>query len=753
MKRFLIFVLILLGATSLIEAQSQAVVPVPYPQFVSYLQNGQPNAFGCVFTYSVNTTTPLATYTDGFSGTLNQNPVKLTAGGTANIWLTVGSSYTLVVKTSGGTNCQYGQTVYTVNGLSGVGSVVTTSVAYSTTPQFTDTAQNMLFLFTLSGPAVALPLVVNGVNPPGFITFQITQGGGYSFTWPSNVIGGCVIPTTAGDVITQQFVWNGSTATAIGPCYLNTGQIVGTGTGQIVLQNSPDILTPEINGVEMVFSPGTYITLPNSAVTGTFEAALAKLTATPPAWLRHNDQTGTGTSSPVSTAAFNNALSNPSLIVVMAQSTAVGTFAITDTAGNSYLDCGLGQILYNASASVVQCFYALNTSATASNIVTLTSSANGTIHVTAEEWTGGATSSPVDMLHSNGSNQDSGTGGGQNVTSGPVTTSAADLIIGMTGVTAGTLTTGTGFNSATYVGMEYLTQSSSAPAAATWNDGTNSDPYAAQVVAFKPPSAAASSVVSTAVTDTTGILGICVANCGTTGNAVIQQSGTLPCIFDGATATNDYFENSATVAGDCHDVGATEPTSGQVLGRVISSNAGAGYYNVILATGGASGTASGAKLTCSDGTSTKVSAATTAEQVMKTCVLAAGSLNAVGKTFRLTGLTNLIPSSSENSTIDLGIGPTSLLGTFRSLNAELGGSTIWGQSFETTCVVTTAGATGSLECATVFAPSPVTGYNLQQTFTSVNLLNALNIGIGCSFSTASASNVCYQGMQVIQQLN
>jgi len=222
----------LLGAVSCVQGQTVSVVPVPYPQFVSYLQNGTPNAFGCVFTYSVNTTAPLPTYTDGYSGTLNQNPVGLSAGGTASIWLQTGTLYTLVVKSSGGTNCSSGSTLYTVNGIGNGGTTQTIAVPYSATPTFTATSQNTLFTIILTGNAVMLPLVTSGLQSPAYITFQLTQDatGGRTFTWPSNIIGGCTIGSLPNQVTTQEFIWNGTNATAAGPCVTGNGPSISVGS-------------------------------------------------------------------------------------------------------------------------------------------------------------------------------------------------------------------------------------------------------------------------------------------------------------------------------------------------------------------------------------------------------------------------------------------------------------------------------------------------------------------------------------------
>jgi hypothetical protein len=94
---------------------------------------------------------------------------------------------------------------------------------------------------------------------------------------------------------------------------------------------------------------------------------------------------------------------------------------------------------------------------------------------------------------------------------------------------------------------------------------------------------APSTAVIAGTSDTTGIVGIVVSGAGTTGNAEIARSGQASCVFDGATTAGDYVQPSTSVAGDCADVGATAPTSGQIIGRVLSTNGGAGTYAISLA--------------------------------------------------------------------------------------------------------------------------------------------------------------------------
>ena len=114
---------------------------------------------------------------------------------------------------------------------------------------------------------------------------------------------------------------------------------------------------------------------------------------------------------------------------------------------------------------------------------------------------------------------------------------------------------------------------------------------------------------STAVIATTastgGVVGITVAGAGTTGNATIQILGQAACVFSGATTAGDYVQISGVTGGDCVDAGSTYPTSGgQVIGRVLSTNGGAGTYQVDLfpaeiqpGSGGGSGTVTSVSFT------------------------------------------------------------------------------------------------------------------------------------------------------------
>lgn len=226
------------------------VLLAPLPQLQFFDQSGRPLAFGCVFTYQNNSVTQLATYTDYTGNTANPNPVPLTAGGSANIWIKAGLAYSFRVKAAGGLNCASGSTLYTVNGIGGGISTLTTVVTYSATPVFIDAAQNQLFVFTLTGNASSQPLTAVGITPPGLITWEIIQdgSGGHTFTWPSNVIGGCTIGSTASQVTLQHFIWDGTNAIATGPCVIGQGPDVNFDIGTATALVSAGCASPATVG-------------------------------------------------------------------------------------------------------------------------------------------------------------------------------------------------------------------------------------------------------------------------------------------------------------------------------------------------------------------------------------------------------------------------------------------------------------------------------------------------------------------------
>jgi hypothetical protein len=103
------------------------VQPSPIIRYQFFDANGDPLAFGKIYTYAAGTNTPAATYTDHTANTQNSNPIILDAGGYADIWLTA-SSYKISVHNAADVP------LYTIDGLPGLGSIIS---AGSLHPLFT----------------------------------------------------------------------------------------------------------------------------------------------------------------------------------------------------------------------------------------------------------------------------------------------------------------------------------------------------------------------------------------------------------------------------------------------------------------------------------------------------------------------------------------------------------------------------------------------------------------------------------------
>lgn len=74
---------------------------------------------GLLYTYTAGTTTPVTSYQDSAGSVANSNPVVLDASGrvSAQVWLTTGAAYKLVLKTSTGT------TLWTMDNLRAINDV------------------------------------------------------------------------------------------------------------------------------------------------------------------------------------------------------------------------------------------------------------------------------------------------------------------------------------------------------------------------------------------------------------------------------------------------------------------------------------------------------------------------------------------------------------------------------------------------------------------------------------------------------
>jgi hypothetical protein len=158
-----------------------------------------------------------------------------------------------------------------------------------------------------------------------------------------------------------------------------------------------------------------------------------------------------------------------------------------------------------------------------------------------------------------------------------------------------------------------VTPSFSGPIGSNFDLGTQADLYeianegttGTTVNKLAKLTGAPSTAILIGTGDTSGISGVVAAGAGTTGNAQLARAGRVSCVFDGATTAGDYVQASTTTAGDCHDAGASLPTSGQILGRVLSTNGATGTFAMTVYSPGIIGAGAGGGIGGSTGATDK----------------------------------------------------------------------------------------------------------------------------------------------------
>src|SRR6266576_592874 len=79
---------------------------------------------------------------------------------------------------------------------------------------------------------------------------------------------------------------------------------------------------------------------------------------------------------------------------------------------------------------------------------------------------------------------------------------------------------------------------------------------------------------------------VVVGGAGTTGNASLAVAGAVTCKFDASGGTSGhYVQASTSTAGTCHDAGTSIPTSGWIVGTLLSSPAANATGSVLLVQG------------------------------------------------------------------------------------------------------------------------------------------------------------------------
>jgi hypothetical protein len=250
-----------------------------------------------------------------------------------------------------------------------------------------------------------------------------------------------------------------------------------------------------------------------------------------------------------------------------------------------------------------------------------------------------------------------------------------------------------------------------------------------------------------ATTDTSGAVGIVApdpnSGAGTSGQVVITRSGIVPCVFDNTVVAGDFVQIASGVAGDCHDAGASRPTSGQIIGIVIQTGGSAGTYNVLLDKSilpSASGTPT--PICAAVGSSDVLSAAGTFATV---CPIPATAISGVGQILKIT-VHGVFSSGAGSPSMNMQVnaGGTTALCTSNGTGATMSGiASASNLEWDVSCYV---------QIITTGAPGTALSWGFQDIANSLggNLVNhALCNANPCtagtdSFITNSTQNVSVQ---------
>jgi hypothetical protein len=178
----------------------------------------------------------------------------------------------------------------------------------------------------------------------------------------------------------------------------------------------------------------------------------------------------------------NNTAGNLLVCGIIFSTTGIST--PTDTAGNTWLDCGAGEVDFNGASVSVKLFYVANCKA-GSNTVTST----GAFSVHLAEFSGVLASSPIEATSKSPNNSTtSGTSPGNMLSSSFSPPSNGDLIVCLSGCITGPISSGPGFITASDVNglLSYLVQGLSNTINPAHTDATGSDAYGTIAAAFKP---------------------------------------------------------------------------------------------------------------------------------------------------------------------------------------------------------------------------------------------------------------------------
>lgn len=432
---------------------------------------------GTTLTLSSNGTT-VATATEDSTGSYS-------LPGIAN------GNYTLTPTKTGFTFSPVNQPI-TVNGANVTASVFTaTQVTFTVSGTVTPAASGQGTILTLSsnGTTVATATADN----TGSYSLSGIANGSYTLT-----------PTKSGFTFSpanQPITINGanvtaSSFTATALTFSISGIITGAGGSTVTLSQNGTTITSATADASGNYSfgnvaNGTYTVTPS-------QSGFTFSPANQPATVNGGNVTGinfTATATGIKLVQGNvngNEASGSSIAVSFASPNTPGNFlivtgtaarpsttlTISDTLGNSYLPA-FGPVT-DPNQNVTAYIWYVPSCKGGANAITLTPATSAALEIHVSEWTGLATTSPVDQTAS-------ATGTGTAASSGQLTTTAnGELIFGYTFL-FNTATAGTGFTGITLVNGdldEYQVQSNAGPIAATFTQ--TSGTWFALLATFKP---------------------------------------------------------------------------------------------------------------------------------------------------------------------------------------------------------------------------------------------------------------------------
>lgn len=218
--------------------------------------NGNPLSGGKVYTYTAGTTTPLATYTSSAGTVANTNPIILDAAGrTPNeIWLTIGTLYKFIVKTSAdvlvGTydGLPSINDPYSINAL--LGSITgTNAIAAVATPTITSYASGATYSFVAANTNTA----ATTISIDGLAAKSITKNGSVALSAGDIQAGKLTWIQYDGTTfqLLNNIVYGGSVTNLVNPITVSDG---GTGRATLTLNN---VLLGNGTGAVQQVAPGT----------------------------------------------------------------------------------------------------------------------------------------------------------------------------------------------------------------------------------------------------------------------------------------------------------------------------------------------------------------------------------------------------------------------------------------------------------------------------------------------------------------